>query len=201
MLRIFLTKLPPEVPEHTGGVGLALCALRKVSGAAQSLVYDARGKPYVVGGRLFVSLSNSRGVCAAAVSDKLIGVDTERRAADPADPRSTPPGRSDELLVRLAARWFCEEELRYVAGAPQTRFPEIWTAKESYVKMTGDGLSGMTSAPSVLSDPRNIYVRFDDELVFGCACLRRGHSPCEVENIQKARVEFVEYAEIGSFRQ
>ena len=145
MTRIFLTKLPPEIPEHKGGVDLALFALRKISGEAQSLVYDARGKPYVVGGRLFVSISNSRGVCAAAVSDRLVGVDIERRDTDPEDPRSFLPERSDGLLVRLAARWFREDETRYVMEAPRTRFPEIWTAKESYVKMTGDGLSGMTS--------------------------------------------------------
>ena len=59
MTRIFLTKLPPEIPEHNGGVDLALFALRKVSGVAQSLVYDARGKPYVVGGRLIVEMANA----------------------------------------------------------------------------------------------------------------------------------------------
>ena len=196
MTRIFLTKLPPEIPEHKGGVDLALFALRKVSGEAQSLVYDARGKPYVVGGRLFVSISNSRGVCAAAVSDRLVGVDIERRDTDPEDPRSFLPERSDGLLVRLAARWFREDETRYVMEAPRTRFPEIWTAKESYVKMTGDGLSGMTSSPSVLADTRNVYVRFDGDLVFGCAC-----SPSGVENAQKTGAEFVEYAEIRSFRK
>ena len=66
----------------------------------------------------------------------------------------------------------------------------------SYVKMTGDGLSGMTSSPSVLADTRNVYVRFDDDLVFGCAC-----SPSGVENAQKTEAEFVEYAEIRSFRK
>ena len=196
MTRIFLTKLPPEIPEHKGGVDLALFALRKVSGVAQSLVYDARGKPYVVGGRLFVSISNSLGVCASAVSDRLVGVDIERRDTDPEDPRSFLPERSDGLLVRLAARWFREDETRYVMEAPRIRFPEIWTAKESYVKMTGDGLSGMTSSPSVLADTRNVYVRFDGDLVFGCAC-----SPSGVENAQKTGAEFVEYAEIRSFRK
>ena len=155
MTRIFLTKLPPEIPEHKGGVDLALFALRKVSGEAQSLVYDARGKPYVVGGRLFVSISNSRGVCAAAVSDRLVGVDIERRDTDPEDPRSFLPERSDGLLVRLAARWFREDDAICHGSAAHT--------------LSGD----MDGEGELCQDDRRRALR--DDVV---AVRARGHAEC-----------------------
>lgn len=104
------------------------------------LRYAESGKPYVgVGSGMYVSISHSHGLCAAAVSDSEVGVDIEY----------IDPSRSTERLKRLAARFFSADELAYIkAGADAgdavlpERFFEVWCAKESYVKYTGTGLSG-----------------------------------------------------------
>ena len=105
------------------------------------LRYAESGKPYVgVGSGMYVSISHSHGLCAAAVSDSEIGVDIEY----------IDPSRSTERLKRLAERFFSADELAYIkAGADAVdavlpeRFFEVWCAKESYVKYTGAGLSGL----------------------------------------------------------
>ena len=159
--------------EHECGEKLAAFALRKVFGECPPLIRDARGKPFVQGGRYFISLSNSRGVCAAAVSDRLVGVDIERSSSDLSDPRCACAERTDSQLMRLAERWFQPDETAYIHGDPQKRFRYIWTAKESLVKLTGDGLSGFSLYPSVFRDSKREYLRFDDSLVFGCVCVEK----------------------------
>ena len=121
---------------------LAVYALKQSFGEACPELYNSpddvlryaeSGKPYVgVGSGMYVSISHSHGLCAAAVSDSEVGVDIEY----------IDPNRSVERLKRLAERFFSADELEYVSGLPE-RFYEIWCAKESYVKYTGAGLSGL----------------------------------------------------------
>lgn len=128
---------------------LALHALRQCFGEVcpelfsrgDILRYAESGKPYVgVGSGMYVSISHSHGLCAVAVSDSEIGVDIEY----------IDPSRSTERLKRLAARFFSADELAYIKAEADAgdavlpeRFFEVWCAKESYVKYTGDGLSGL----------------------------------------------------------
>ena len=133
---------------------LALHALRQCFGEVCPELYNSpddvlryaeSGKPYVgVGSGMYVSISHSHGLCAAAVSDSEVGVDIEY----------IDPSRSTERLNRLAARFFSQDELEYVSGLPE-RFYEIWCAKESYLKYTGDGLSGL-GAFSIFGLPVNV---------------------------------------------
>ena len=172
-LRVFLTASRHGLTEHECGEKLAAFALRTAFGESPPLIRDARGKPFVQGGRHFISISNSRGICAAAVSDRLVGVDIERKPTDLSDANRVYAGRTDNQLIRLAERWFYPDETDYVRAYPQERFPYVWTAKESLVKLTGDGLSGFSLYPSVFSDDKHEYLRFDDSLVFGCVCISK----------------------------
>ena len=129
---------------------LALHALRQCFGEVCPELYNSpddvlryaeTGKPYVgVGSGMYVSISHSHGLCAAAVSDSEIGVDIEY----------IDPSRSVERLKRLAERFFSQDELAYIKAEADAgdavlpeRFFEVWCAKESYVKYTGAGLSGL----------------------------------------------------------
>lgn len=129
---------------------LALHALRQCFGEVCPELYNSpddvlryaeSGKPYVgVGSGMYVSISHSHGLCAAAVSDSEIGVDIEY----------IDPSRSTERLNRLAERFFSADELAYIKAEADAgdavlpeRFFEVWCAKESYVKYTGAGLSGL----------------------------------------------------------
>ena len=76
----------------------------------------------------FISLSHSGEWALAAVSSAPVGADIEGKAA------SSPA---------LARRCLSDREMEeYLASPdPAARFRSLWVAKESYVKLTGEGLS------------------------------------------------------------
>lgn len=86
-----------------------------------------RGKPMVEG--LEFSLSHSGNMVVCAVSEEPVGCDVE-------EIRKAPKG--------VAERYFSEGEQAYLSqlsGDEYDReFFRLWTMKESYVKMTGEGL-------------------------------------------------------------
>ena len=99
---------------------------------------DRHGKPHVVAPQAGVppmqfNLSHTDGLVACAVTrGAAVGVDVE------------PLGRRVHSLP-LARRFFDAGERGRLEALPteqqQTRFLELWTLKESFLKATGDGLS------------------------------------------------------------
>lgn len=124
--------------EHTVGAALARYALYDTYASAAPLKKDARGKPYFENHAAHISISHSKGMCLAALSDGEVGADIELMNGDAAH------------LTRLAGRYFTEAEAQYVSVSPTERFYEIWCAKESYIKYTGEGFSRTLSSFSVL---------------------------------------------------
>lgn len=118
------------------GEWLTKTMLSEISGIAAeeiSLVRDKRGKPYVKNLPLYFSVSHSGDFVACAVSDRPIGLDLEQvRQCD----------------ISAAKRICSPKELEYILTAEDslTRFFRVWTAKEAYVKMTGEGIAGMRKA-------------------------------------------------------
>lgn len=115
-----------------------------------AIYYGEKGKPYVNG--LYFNLSHSGGRVALAVSSAPVGCDIEliRRA----------PARVERKFTQSE-----RESLSRFSGAERDRaFFVLWTAKESYLKMTGEGLSALSTVeinyPWVLRDG----VRQDCEL-------------------------------------
>ena len=110
--------------------------LSEISGIAAeeiSLARDKRGKPYVKNLPFHFSVSHSGDFVACAVSDRPVGLDLEQvRACD----------------ISAAKRICSPKELEYILTAEDslTRFFRVWTAKEAYVKMTGEGIAGMRKA-------------------------------------------------------
>lgn len=86
------------------------------------------GKPMADG--IEFNLSHSGNLVICAVSNQPVGCDAEEE-------REAPQG--------VAERFFSEKEQRYLnqcSDASYSReFFRLWTMKESYVKMTGEGLS------------------------------------------------------------
>lgn len=80
------------------------------------------------GGEVWWSASSSGGMAALALAPCRIGLDLERR-------------RERRRWDRIASRYFGERESREAAGSP-TRFLELWTLKEAYLKALGVGLAG-----------------------------------------------------------
>lgn len=95
---------------------------------ARDVAVDAHGKPYCDG--IFFNLSHSGDLALCAISDAPVGCDIERVKDAP---------------FEIAPRVFCADERAYLHAAQddreaRRRFFTLWTLKESYLKMTGEGL-------------------------------------------------------------
>ncbi|MDR1363517.1 MAG: 4'-phosphopantetheinyl transferase superfamily protein [Spirochaetaceae bacterium] len=106
--------------------------LEKVLGkdAAFRVCRDGTGKPYIEGGPHF-SVSHSGDWAVLAVCGKPVGVDIEVcstfRDTDGIARRAFHPAEYADALRDIKM------------------FYKIWTAKESYIKMTGGGLTGLSN--------------------------------------------------------
>ncbi|MBE7049455.1 MAG: 4'-phosphopantetheinyl transferase superfamily protein [Ruminococcaceae bacterium] len=90
------------------------------------------GKPYVENENVYFSLSHSGNMVLCGVSDFPIGVDIQEMTD------YNPP---------VAKRFFKQNEQRAISAAENSEdkknmFFRIWTLKEAYAKMTGEGLGG-----------------------------------------------------------
>ena len=103
-------------------------------------IYNEYGKPYIEGGPEF-SISHCQHGIAVAVDDKPIGIDIE----------SIRPVKSE-----LIERTMNQAEQDYIGQDP-TRFTELWTRKEAYLKYKGTGI--IDNLKHVLDDTKN--VRFE----------------------------------------
>lgn len=125
----------------------------KIGEAMIQLERTENGKPFTVGLDVCFSISHSKDVAVAAVSDKKIGVDIEKI-------------RFCETRV---ARFACvESDIEYVFGSksiPEAfdevsleRFFHLWTAKEAYIKFNGKVMANIKdfSYESIKSNCRTI---------------------------------------------
>lgn len=87
-----------------------------------------QGKPMIEG--LEFSLSHSADLVICAVSDKPVGCDVEKVR---------------KTQTNVAERYFSRAERKYlgrfVEGEYDKEFLRLWTMKESYAKMTGEGMA------------------------------------------------------------
>ena len=117
-----------EKRKESAGAGLLLARiLPRFLASAEEVFADERGK--LLHPRLFLSLAHGGGMAVLAVGDRSVGCDVERLS------------RVREGVVRR----FLKEERAFVEeagkGGRERAFYRIWTGKESYLKMTGEGLS------------------------------------------------------------
>lgn len=109
------------------------------------IITDEKGKPHISGCSLFISISHSGDFVACAVDKSPIGIDLEC------------PRKVTENLISYIST---EEEKCYILGADKDtideettfRFLEVWTAKEAYLKYTGEGLRGGIQSVKVADD-------------------------------------------------
>ena len=138
---VYLSSDPPPdgllencIRDYAGRIG---CVLRDMWGMNR----EPHQKPRLDIGGLNFSISHSRGLWVCGVSRQQIGIDVEYH-------------RADCQFERIAKRFFHPEEYRYLErnGFSTTSFYPLWTAKESYVKYTGTGISDLYSSFSAAKD-------------------------------------------------
>lgn len=83
------------------------------------------GKPYLTDGNVRFSLSHSGDYIAVAVGKHEVGVDVERIR---------------KLNEKVMDRCFTDNEKKTV-GKNDEEYTTVWTLKESYVKLTGTGIT------------------------------------------------------------
>lgn len=117
--------------------------------------YNAFGKPLLSGvSQYHFNVSHAGEWVACFVDSKPVGVDVER---------------VQDFEEGIARSFFSEDEYRYVMEAGQykekrLRFYQVWTAKESYIKAVGQGLSLPLADFSVMSaDGVEGHKRIGDE--------------------------------------
>ena len=105
------------------------------------LHFSEQGKPYIKGRNdIFFNISHSKKCCVCVISDKEIGVDIEE---------------IKPFSQRLAEKVCSENELIQIENSSDKarEFTKIWTMKESFIKMTGDGFSyGLKKADTTSKD-------------------------------------------------
>ena len=111
-----------------GAWRLAEEALGKYGFSADNVITDANGKPLCEG--ICFNLSHSGEYVLCAVSETPVGCDIEK---------------AENAPFEITDSIFLPSERKYIAEAQNDedktrRFFRLWTMKESYIKMTGEGL-------------------------------------------------------------
>lgn len=105
---------------------------------AASLRLSVRGKPFFdQPGAPYFSISHSGDIWAVALCARAVGFDIERV--------------KERNTRAVAARFFSESEQKYALRLGESAFFDIWTAKESYIKLTGQGIDDRFSQISTVN--------------------------------------------------
>ena len=119
----------PNDRKRSLGAGLLLSKCLKCRGIDQKdIKYGENGKPEVIG--VYFNLSHSGNIAVCAIGNEEVGCDVEAVT---------------EVKSNIAKRFFTVSENKYLdqfeGEKRQKEFYRLWTMKESYLKMTGEGMS------------------------------------------------------------
>ena len=108
-----------------------------------------QGKPYFPQlPRLHCSPSHSGDYFVCALADIPVGADVQIHQGL----RDETPQEAAARLLRIAKRYFSPAEAEFLQTDTCDRFFRLWTARESYVKLTGQGIDGSFAEHCVLPD-------------------------------------------------
>ena len=167
MVRLFYTEVnetgpfsKPQALRKAAHEMLRQCVLSCMTGITGrsphavrlELAYGPHGKPYLQSHPAFgISISHAGNIAMCAISEAEIGADVQ-------DHRDMPPAR----IMRIANRFYAPPERDRLAAAknPEEQkalFFRLWAAKESYIKLTGRGISEELSG--FAADPDAMCIR------------------------------------------
>ncbi len=118
--------LPENVLSHCKKRESFLAAQELIKMGAENLHYNEKKKP--LADNCYVSISHSGDMVAVCTSDKPIGIDIEKidKTRD---------------LSKIAKRFYHGKELELFRENPSAElFFDIWTKKEAYSKISGEGV-------------------------------------------------------------
>ena len=98
--------------------------------AAEEIVYNKYGKPFLKSGKLHFNLSHSGSLAVVATSDGEVGIDVQKLC-----------DIDDKLIRRVTTDGEYAALSALKGDKKRTEFFRLWTAKESVIKLLGIGLS------------------------------------------------------------
>lgn len=145
--------LKAEDRKQSLGAGLLLNEVLPRYGVSPAGIrIGADGKPEAEG--IFFNLSHAGHIVICAVAEREVGCDVEEIV---------------EVPEGVAERFFHPSEAAYVNACMgderERRFFRIWTMKESYIKMTGEGMRIDLDCFEIFPDGEEIKVRRDGNLL------------------------------------
>lgn len=148
--------------EHDRRLSLAVYlllqeALKKEYGIREvpEFIYGPHGKPALKGHpEIHFNLSHCRQAALCVVSDRPVGCDVE-----------SVPAVLDMDLCRYC---FNEEETAGILSSenPPLAFTKLWTRKEAYLKLTGEGLTDNLPRISVIPHPLQTFTAPDNSYAY-----------------------------------
>ncbi|MDR0951864.1 MAG: 4'-phosphopantetheinyl transferase superfamily protein [Oscillospiraceae bacterium] len=141
------------------------------------------GKPFVKGrSGIYFNISHCEKTIACVVSDEPVGIDAENI-------KGTPAG--------IAERYFAPDEAAYIAeGSDSRRFYEVWTKKESRLKLSGAGLNMSLSSFSAFDKAADLryYNVYETQKVICHVCSPKPQPPMVEVLAAEKLVRRVEWA-------
>lgn len=133
-------------------------------------VTEPGGKPKLLTNRLFFNLAHAQELAVCVISDQEVGVDVERK--------DRLEGKEQKRKLQIAKKILTPEEWKFweKAGCQTEELISVWTKKESYVKMTGKGLTENLTTVDTLSNAFYRQILVDDGYVISvCTALEEEH--------------------------
>lgn len=131
------TLLPKNVQDHCKKRESIAAATELLTMGVQGLRYEENNKP--VADNCFVSISHSGDMVAVCTSENPVGIDIEKID----DTRN---------FEKIANRYFHGKEKEFFEQNPTAdAFYEIWTKKEAYTKIDGNGVIEIQKGFDVLN--------------------------------------------------
>ena len=119
----------PDDRKRSLGAGIIIKKILDENGLSESsLKYLENGKPVVEKQKLYFNVSHAGDYVVGVLSDHEVGCDIEKK---------------EDAPLEIARHYFTPGEYEYIKSADDKdkAFFTLWTLKESYMKMTGRGMS------------------------------------------------------------
>lgn len=129
-------------------------------------VEESGGKPKLIQNSLFFNLAHAQELAVCVISDREVGVDVERK--------DRLEGKEQKRKLQIAKKILTPEEWKLweKAGCQTEELISVWTKKESYVKMTGKGLTENLTTVDTISNAFYQQILVDDGYVISvCTAL------------------------------
>ena len=125
-----------------------------------SISLQSNGKPFISGSDTYYNLSHSGQYAICSVSDTKIGCDIEKTEAN-------------KSYMKICRRFFSEREILLIDESRNEKdrtdlFYRIWTMRESFMKITGYGLSLPSDrfSANLETDPVTIDQNLDNDIYY-----------------------------------